>query len=393
MRFLLCIGIVIFIASCNNRQVEYVTYSSLQQIINVPLEETNNNDFIESANYIFLDSKFPIGKISRILFFKNNIYIHDRITDQIVVFSMKGKYLFHINQKGKGPGQYLKLNDFTIDETRNSIMIFDGYSGKILSYSIAERKFINEHKIDFRPTAFAWNSNCLYFYNPFTFNYPRDEKYHYSLIKTSEEIENEKKYFKIDELIGKFMSDPNPKGFFYGKNLCMLNRFDNIIYSLTKDSIYARYKVLFAENDDYQYALKDVITKGTRDTDRYKKCAHDICWFCENKNLVSFSYFRNNRHYSVIFSKDKNKIILHQSLKLYSPSLLKKNIPILMFPSNVTGDLFVSIIPSELMIQLANDNKFRKSMMENMSNTDLIEKLKNFDLKSNLVIVFYKFKS
>lgn len=384
---------VVFITSCNNKHVENGAIFSRVQTIKVPIEEINNNDFVESASYVFLDSEFLIGNISRILFFKNNIYIHDKISDRIVAFSMKGKYLFHIDQKGKGPGQYLKLSDFTIDELNNKIIILDENLHKILSYSIAERKFINERKIDFYPTAFAWNSSCLFFYNPFTFNYPRHDEYHYSLIKTSDEIENEKKYFKIDEKIGKFMSDPNPKGFFYGKNLCMLNRFDNIIYSLTKDSIYARYKMLFAENDDYQDALNDAITKGTRNTDRYKKCATDISDFCETESLLTFNYNRNQQRYLVIYSKGENKIILHQSGIKLTPSLLVKNIPILLSPSNVEDDLFVSIIPFGLIEKLKNSKKFQKLMMDNMTNTDLIEKLKNFDSNSNPVIVFYKFKS
>ncbi len=393
MRFLLFISIVILLPGCNNRHIESRTSDSFLQIINVPLEEIINNDFVESASYVFLDSKFLIGSISRILFFKNNIYIHDEITDRIIAFSIDGKYLFQINQKGKGPGQYHKLCDFTIDESNNNIIILDEFSHKVLSYSIAERKFIKEHKINFYPTAFAWNSNSLYFFNPFTFNYPREDKYHYSLIKTSDEIKDEKKYFRIDEKMGKFMSNSNPKGFFYGKNLCMLNRFDNIIYSLKEDSIYARYKVLFAENNDYQDAVKEAIIKGTRNTDRYNKCATDICNFCENENLVTFNYLRDNRICSVIFSKEKNKIILHStSLKLSSASLMKKNIPILMFPSYVTGDLFGSVIASGITEQLAN-NKFQESMLENMSDTNLIGKFKNFDLNSNPVLIFYKIKS
>jgi hypothetical protein len=385
---------VIFITSCSNLQVEKAANNPSLQKINIPKEEVINNDIVESASYIFLDSEYLIGNISRILFFENNIYIHDEMTNRIVAFSMKGKYLFHIDQKGKGPGEYLKLSDFAIDEAKRNILIFDENSHKILRYSIDGQKFIHEQKIDFYPTAFAWNSNCLFFYNPFTFNYPRNEKYHYSLIKTSDEMEKEKRYFSIDKKIGNFMSDPNPKGFFYGNNLCMLNRFDNIIYSLAKDSIYANYKILFADNDDYQNALNDAISKGTRDIDRYHNCAADIGDFCESDDFMTFSYFRNNKNYSVIFSKKKKSIILHQArFSIFSKKSLRNNIPIFINPSNVKGDLFVSIIPCNLIEQLTNHKNFQKLMMENMSDTDLVEKLKNFDLNSNPVIVFYKFKS
>jgi len=393
MRTFLFIFMVIFFTNCGNKQVEQVVMQTSLRTINVPLEETKNNDFIESASYIFLDPEYLVGKISRLLFFNNNIYVQDEITDRIVVFSMNGKYMFHINNKGKGPLEYLKISDFTIDEANGNILIYDEQSHKILSYSIDKRKFIRKQKVNFYPIAFAWNSDCLYYYNPYTFNYPRDDKYHYSLIKTSVEMGKEKRYFRIDEKMGNFMSDPNPKGFFYGTNLCMLNRFDNIIYSLTKDSIYARYKVLFAENGDYQNALYDAMKKGTRNTDRYNRCATDIQNYCETENLITFNYLKNKKRYSVIFSKDNNKIIFHQSrFAINSPSSLKRNIPIICFPSNVKGNLFVSIIPFQIMSLITNDEKFKKSIIENMTNRELVEKLKHLDENSNPIIVFYNLK-
>jgi len=283
MRFLLILCCVTLFG-CNQAKNESTISNIVSYQIDVPLEHIGDDNFIKSAEYIFLNQEYLIGKISRILFFEDVIYIHDETTDRLIAFSRQGKYLFKIDEKGKGPMEYLKLTDFTIDKDEKLILIYDSYGHKLLKFSLDEHKFVEEQTIDFHPTAFAWKDNYLYFYNPYTINYPRDEKYHYSLIVLSDDLKNEKRYFKINENMGSFLSNSNRKGFFYGKGLYFLNRFENVVYSLNKDSIYTYCEINFQNNEDFDSALDDAISKGTRDTERYNQCASDIRDFCVNEN-------------------------------------------------------------------------------------------------------------
>lgn len=392
MRILLILCFVTLIG-CNRSINESKLASAVSYVIEVPLEQIGDDNFIKNAEYIFLDQEYLIGKIGRILFFENVIYIHDEMTDRLIAFSRKGKYLFKIDEKGKGPMEYLKLTDFTIDKDGKLILIYDSYGHKLLKFSIDEHKFVGEQTIDFHPTAFAWNENSLFFYNPYTINYPREDKYHYSLIVMSDKLKSEKRYFKISDNLGSFMSDPNSKGFFYGKGLYFQNRFENVVYSLTKDSIYPYCEINFQNNEDFNFALDDAISKGTRDTERYNQCASDIRDFCENENLITFNYKRNRKLYSVIFSKQKNEIVYHSfTHAITSLSLNSGNIPVFIFPSNVNENYFISELPFELLNLLLNNKKFIESMEEKITDKELINKFKNFNENSNPVLVFSKFK-
>jgi len=392
MRILLILCFVTFIG-CNQTINESKLSDTISYEIEVPLGQIGNDNFIKSAEYILLDQEYLIGKIGRILFFENVIYIHDEMTDRLIAFSRKGKYLFKIDEKGKGPMEYLKLTDFTIDKVGKFILIYDSYGHKILSFSIDEHKFVEEQTIDFHPTAVAWNENSLFFYNPYTINYPREDKYHYSLIVMSDELKSEKRYFKISENLGSFMSNPNPKGFFYGKGLYFLNRFENVVYSLTKDSIYTYCEINFQNNEDFDSALDDAISKGTRDTERYNQCASDIQNFCENENLITFNYKRNSKQHSVIFSKQKNEIVYHSfSHAITSLSLNSDNIPVFTFPSFASENYFISELSFELLNLLLNNKKFIESMDEKITDKDLINKFKKFDANSNPVLILSKFK-
>lgn len=378
--------------SCNDHHVETENTDSNLYKIDVPLGEFGNDNYVKTAKYIFLDQEYLIGKIGRVLFFNKKIYIHDEMTNRLVVFSDEGKYLFQIDNKGKGTMEYIKLSDFTIDRENKNLLIYDEKLHKIITFSLSSNQFVQEKKIDFHPIAFACESDYLYFFNPYTINDPRKKKYHYSLIRTNINLKDEERYFEIDENMGAFMSNPNRKGFFYGNNLYFQNRFENVIYKVDKENVDAHCEIVFEDNSDYKHALEDAISKGTRNTERYKKCAANIQDYCENKTFITFRYNRNKKRYFVIFSKDANKVIFHKSrFKVNTPASLGNGIPIINLPSYSNNGIFVSYIPNRFMMQLGKDKSFMQSMEENMKDLTLLEKIKKFDANSNPVLAFYEF--
>ncbi|KAF0235563.1 MAG: hypothetical protein FD181_3427 [Prolixibacteraceae bacterium] len=392
MRILIILCFLILIG-CKQSINESKLSNSVSYKIEVPIEQIGSDNFVKSAEYIFLEEKYLIGKMGRILMFENVIYIHDEMSDRLIAFSPKGKYLFKIDEKGKGPMEYLNLTDFTIDENGKFILIYDSYGHKLLKFSILQRKFVEEQTMGFHPIAFAWKDNSLFFYNPYTINYPRENQYHFSLIVLSEVLKNEKRYFKISKELGSFMSNPNRKGFFYGDGLFFLNRFDNVVYSLTKDSIYPHCQINFENNEDFDSALDDAISKGTRDTDWYKRCASEIQHYCESENVITFNYLRDSKLYSVIFSKQTNEIVYHSfSHAIISPSMFSENIPVFIFPSYVNKNYFISELPFELLNLLLKNKKFIESFDEKITDKELIEKFKNYDENSNPVLIFSEFK-
>lgn len=389
---LILLLLIINIVGCNNKYevVDASSNDAAMYTIDVPLDEIEKEDLLDNVNYIFLDEKFLIGSVSRILFFNNKILIHDKIGERIVAFDMAGGYLFHINNKGKGPLEYLKISDFTIDKLNNEIIIYDDRSHKIIRYSIDKDKYIKEIKVEFYPTAIAWNDNSIYFYNPYTFNYPRKKELHYSLIKTNEKGNIKKKYFTVDDKMGNFMSNSNPLGFSYGKYLTFHNRFENIIYSIENNTVFINCRIQFQNNEKYQEAILDAISKGTRNTDLFNICSTDLSNFCESNDLITFTYWRNNTRYSVVFSKKANKIIYHKSNPaIFSEYYFSKNIPLFVFPTNIYNNSFVSIIPASLFEVLRNDAKYNSLINRWMTESKVISKFKNLNINSNPVIAIY----
>lgn len=74
-----------------------------------------------------------ISNICRVWHYKSCVYILDH-KYQILVFDESGKYLWKLNKRGQGPGEYTRLLDFAIDQKHDYLLLL-AYN-KILRYDL-----------------------------------------------------------------------------------------------------------------------------------------------------------------------------------------------------------------------------------------------------------------
>ena len=104
-------------------------------------------DMVEQVDYIKLDSSEPIGEISKMVVTKDKIFILDaHIAQQIFVFDKKGKLLFRIKNKGRGPKEYISIWDMQVDTIRNEILLNDALARSYLYFSADDGQFIRRKK-------------------------------------------------------------------------------------------------------------------------------------------------------------------------------------------------------------------------------------------------------
>jgi hypothetical protein len=97
-------------------------------------------------------------------------------------FDLNGKFKFIIDKIGKGPGEYMFLNDFY--STGDVIMVLDNQQKKIISYSSEDGTYISEQKYDFADVSYfaALDNKHYAFFTNYAFNnshmlYMVDEKF------------------------------------------------------------------------------------------------------------------------------------------------------------------------------------------------------------------------
>lgn len=129
-----------------------LTYEGHDSVIQIkadqiePITYTKFSKKTQNIKYISLKTPDPIGIIDKIIIYKNKIYVLDsRKAECIFIFDMTGNLLKILNDKGRGPTEYLGLEDMNIDKTRQELVINDRLLGGLLHFTL-DGKFIKKSK-------------------------------------------------------------------------------------------------------------------------------------------------------------------------------------------------------------------------------------------------------
>lgn len=197
-----------------------------------------------------------ISDINKIEFTEDHIFIKDNTNPTIFQFDKNGKFIKSIGQEGQGPGEYVKLGDFTVID--DSLYIDDMYGSKIVIYSIKDKGY-RQYQNDYLINEFIAFDKVLYY----VINYIPSKSGNYNLFRIDLNTNKINKYLQFDQKI-------SDKSLAWGlitysskwKNEALLiYPRDNIIYEVTKDQVKAKYNILFTKRALPSYLLeKDIQT-------------------------------------------------------------------------------------------------------------------------------------
>jgi hypothetical protein len=152
--YLLPLIVIIFLVSCNNpklsKAIDIKTQNSIELPYNIDLE--NNIDVDKSVplstmgkelEYIPLETtkSSMLTKINRIELSADFIFISD--FNKLLQFDRKGKFIRQVGSNGRGPGEYIYVLDFCIDEKGKKVYVIAWGINDILEYDFVE-KFIGK---------------------------------------------------------------------------------------------------------------------------------------------------------------------------------------------------------------------------------------------------------
>jgi hypothetical protein len=184
----------------NTLKEEKIYMSSLfKKVKPIPLETTDES---------------LIGYIRNVQIFDGKIFVLDKdFAKGVFVFDMDGKFIRKIGRIGQGPGEYVYLSDFTIDEINRQIYLIDRDVNCIIIYDIDTGKYIKQIKIFENKY-----SNYIQYYNGRLYTDANDKS----------ELEDNYLLHEVDLRTGKYknswLSDDYNKGWMH---LMFFNNFFN----------------------------------------------------------------------------------------------------------------------------------------------------------------------
>lgn len=121
-------------------------------------EERAYTDFIDSIRYIPLGDECGVmGNIANIITYKGRFYIQEEQFDRVFIYDDTGRCLKKIDNKGRGPGEYLRIESIDINTEKEELMLVDGMSDKLFFYDL-DGNFKSIHSIRYFQTE---NTLCL----------------------------------------------------------------------------------------------------------------------------------------------------------------------------------------------------------------------------------------
>ncbi|WP_147679227.1 6-bladed beta-propeller [Algibacter pacificus] len=390
---IILLGLLIFVSCGNDFKSKKINMMAKYNIdIKDPSGKENEQsnrigDYIDSCFYVKLQTgkNNYMGQIKKILIANDTIFIKDKNSKSIFIYTMEGKLIKKINDEGRGPNEYSSITDFTIDWTHNKLKIYDDRMRKQISYNY-EGNFLSINKVKNYARNISYvGGEKFAFYNNYN-GLVGDDNHNLRISDQSEK--NIDRYFPYD----KKLTSKTVRGkwdYFWTSNevdVNMVKYYDNNIYRLEGSTIYPKYHFDFG-----QFNLpQDIILNSLNSGSNY---VHSLSNLFESKNTLTVNYLFKNSNILLFYNKNTSNMVFPRSRNWVNET----NFNQLFFPNYVLGcykDYFIVAIPSDLIPSFIDrQEKILAPKDSNyFTNLEHVKDLKNINSMDNPVLFFYKMK-
>ena len=380
---------VIFI-NCKNKitpsnsisKIKYeLKISEIDELNQIPLSDLESE--LQYFNLITPEN-ILIGEVTEMIYFESYFIILDRKgSNKVMLFDEKGYYIRQYGNPGKGPGEYRRADDISIDRTQGWLYIFSSQERKLLTFSIKDGKLINEIQLAFAASEIQPIGNNKFaifnhdIYNPIT----NLGDLNYNVLFTDDSFQTIlNKQFKSNSLEGQGKSVLVTGRYFYENagNIYLKWCFNDTTYILNKLSFEPYFQIDFASkkiiSKTYEESTSNYIILKLMDGTFHSQIKPTI--ICSGLFFTSFlavshpiklNEIEDNMYYLVASHKTgravKTKIIIDD---IYNG--------IFSFPIGATDNCFISVIYPDDLVKFIEPNtqkaffKGTNSIVENNMN-------------------------
>ena len=369
--------VLIFLEACNLQEETNETFEmsvKCENIINS--NEIAFNDIVEKYEMIKLETNKEclIGDIQKLFIHKNKLYILSG--GNIFCFNMSGEFIFSISNSGRGPGEFIKLQDFSIDD--ELLYAYDNFGRKINIHNASDGSYISSvealhssHEMEIEGDYFHFNrlglSNEFIEGNEMLIshqlNSPKDITINFPLVKLgkleNQLIKTNDNCIWIDPL---FCNVYKIKGNTISNYLNLDFGKSNVTLKEINSTIYSSYKEL--GNAGKAYSLQE---------------------YYETSQLITAKLFVGNSIGYLIVDKENNSSVVFQGL--FRTLELCQFFETVISSDSSNFYSLVSALVIQRQFEKMDENQLNK-LDENMKNI-----FKSTEMSDNPVILVYKYKN
>lgn len=306
------ISVFIFLSGCNPK-INTKESKNIRVEFN-KIKDLTLNDLFDTITVIPLvtQKNCLLGSLKKIISNDGYFYLQDNFQKVITIFDSKGDYFGKINSFGKGPEQYLRLGDFTVNLLNGHVYIADRYY--VCEYNKLG-KFVNRFKIFGKENDFIHNVEFLNDSLLVCVSSTDDIGCHIYDLKKKEITVSQGVYSGIAK-----------RSFYKGYKILshadgivtFMRSFSNEIYHVTPEGFIKAYNWDFGKlTFDYrEHLLSSISEKKDKKKLRFysSKYVFPIMFSIEDSENVMASFAYGDRCYTALHNKKMNKTILLDNL-------------------------------------------------------------------------------
>ena len=391
----LAVALLLFLfssISCSLKQKDIVFESKYSFNLDEKKESIPLSTFFKNPETIILETNNDclIGRIDELQVFDGCIYVLDMyFAKSLLTFDKDGRFIRKIGGIGNGPGEYIKLLDFTLDTENRFIFLLD-YGQRVHKYQL-DGTFIQT----ITPNLLRSNITNIQYY----------KKKLYLNVEAFNSSPDDYMLIEVDPDNGKIYSSYLPLHYNKGWDK-LLSRGHSVFMSrLNSPPLYTRlfmdYIVAIGEETSAYIELKSKFLSNEEDLEnfpeitdfeKFSKAVEDFSkvWdvhsYVENYNFIMFWYRYDRTYNNLIFNKKTHEVRI---IEFFINDLIFRN-----DQKGFRGFAFSDSKGSYSILQNVSIKSFQTSIKNNevVYDFDKLDQLMKLDDDSNPVIFFYEFK-
>ena len=302
------LSVLFLLGSCKNDSPENAGRSILVNTNKIDTTSFFLDDKLNKHIVLETTPESTMGTIDKLTVRENKIYILDKeITKSLFVFSIEGKFLYKINRAGRGPGEYIFPDDFSIDNSENEILIWDIDQKKILLYN--KNQFIKEKSIPHNFSFISHLKNHIVAVN----NSCMEERNCFKVLLFDKDFNIKEKLEPFERKDDRVNWDLQIPLFEDNSGVYITEAFSNTIHKVDNDLNYAPFVTIDFQGKGISYKEKEKKSRDEFLSSLHKtNKAFLLDNFLKSNNLEYFTFFYNQ---NMVFNFSvEDKVISSYSL-------------------------------------------------------------------------------
>lgn len=245
MKLFFCLLVFAFTACTNTDTEELINLSALTQ--------PSYREVFSSTKIVKLETKpeSMLAGINQVEYFDGHYYVFDGKQQAIFCFTDAGYFVYKLQEQGRGPGEYVYVQSFTLDKFNKQLILLSPSVGEITIFGL-DGKFLSKKKLHFDEPI---GINKIHMLDSNTLIMSSISRYQVLLYDlTAEKIKDS--FFEIPVRTGALM--PAVNTYSYADSVFVLPYLTSDVFSITTSGPALHFKMDFGKDNNSKDQLSSV---------------------------------------------------------------------------------------------------------------------------------------